>query len=289
MVNDVLSPFPNYKDTDPFILLHEFGPTSKLPNIPVGLHPHRGFNEVPYLKQGRWVPLDYWNPDGDPSQPTCSGMLQWGKVGSGIEHGAKFDRSYTGPLHGFQLWVNLPSAQKMDPPCFQDAQPEALPEIQLSPLVTAKLLVGELAGQSSPMDTGSVRVQYIDFIMAAGGTVMHPIADGLSSVYVYVYQGSGTVGSTKQAARRGEVLRIESGCQALDLSADKGEAFGCLFLAGAPLKEPIVQHGPFVMSSQEQIRQAFADFQRGRLCNDTCNYVLHKPEGPVKTQRSVRR
>lgn len=153
IVNDILTPW-NFPDSDPFILLHEFGPTEGgVGNVPIGMHPHRGFNEVPYLKQGHWIATDAWTPEGDPLHSMRSGCVQWGFIGSGIEHGAKFDKTYTGTLHGFQLWVNLPAANKMDAPSFQDAEPEALPVLRLSDTAQANVLVGSVQGTASTRAT----------------------------------------------------------------------------------------------------------------------------------------
>lgn len=284
IVNDVLSPF-NFNETDPFILWHEFGPMKMTGMPPVGMHPHRGFCEVPYLKQGYWVGTDYWNPRGGHHPPMQSGCLQWGKVGSGIEHGVNFDAGqkagYNGPVHGFQLWVNLPSHQKLDPPCFQDAMPDALPEKELSPKVTMKTLVGD----GSPVETGDVRVQYVDYMLAVGGEVGHVIPPNFSTAFVYVYSGAGSCGSTKQKARKGEVMRVIDGPgQELRLSADQNSELGVLLIIGMPLKEKIVQHGPFVMNTKAQLQQAFQEFQSGRLCSRTCDYVLHKAGASERTQ-----
>merc|ERR1719421_2011766 len=110
-------------------------------------------------------------------------------IGSGIEHGVNFEKSYKGPVHGFQLWVNLPEKQKMDPPCFQDAESEALPVISLSDKAQVKILAGEVGRQASPMDTGSVRVQYLDFMLQAGADISHSLPQGYTSVYAYIYAG----------------------------------------------------------------------------------------------------
>jgi len=212
-----------------------------------------------------------------------SGCLQWGYIGSGIEHGAKFDKAYTGPVHGFQLWVNLPSKNKMDPPCFQDAEPAALPVVQLSEKARAKVLVGELLGAASPIDTGAVHVQYVDFTLETGASFSHALPDGFTTVFVYVYGGQGRV--CGEPCRRGDILKLEA-CGLVVMSADADD-FGMLLLSGIPLKEKIVQHGPFVMSSNQQIQQAFRDYQSGRFLNETCEYVLHKAGGTERSQRSL--
>lgn len=284
IVQDILSPY-NFNETDPFILWHGFGPMSTSGMPPIGMHPHRGFCEVPYLKQGHWNPTDYWNPRGGHHPPMQSGCLQWGKVGSGIEHGVNFDKKYQGKVEGFQLWVNLPAHQKLDPPCFQDALPEALPERQISDKVKVKVLVGS----DSPIDTGDNRVEYVDYMLAAGGEAVHTIPPGYSAVFAYVYSGAGSFGSTKQKARKTEVLKVmDPAGQELHISADQNTDLGVLLLVGQPLNEKIVQHGPFVMSTKAQLQQAFQEFQSGRLCNKTCDYVLHKAGASERSQCTKR-
>eukprot|EP00931_Biecheleriopsis_adriatica_P102874 TRINITY_DN77782_c0_g1_i1.p1 TRINITY_DN77782_c0_g1~~TRINITY_DN77782_c0_g1_i1.p1 ORF type:complete len:330 (+),score=42.49 TRINITY_DN77782_c0_g1_i1:76-990(+) len=280
IVNDILTPW-NFPETDPFILLHEFGPIEGgMKTMPVGMHPHRGFNEAPYLKQGCWVGTDAWKPKGDPAHPMTSGSFQWGMIGSGIEHGVNFEKKYTGTVHGFQLWVNLPAAEKMDPPCFQDSEPDALPLVAISENVTAKVLAGELQGSCSPVDTGSVRVNYIDFMLRPGASFEHTFAEDHTSVFLYIYAGRGTAGS--QAVQRGDVLKVEpSG--SLAITAKDGE-LGLLALSGVPLGERIVQHGPFVMSTREQIQQTFHDYQRGKFLNETCKYIRHTAGGSTTSE-----
>lgn len=280
IVNDILTPW-NFPDSDPFILLHEFGPmTGGMKTMPIGMHPHRGFNEAPYLKQGQWTGTDAWRPDGDPSNPMRSGAFQWGMIGSGIEHGVKFDKTYDGPVHGFQMWVNLPSVNKMDPPCFQDSDPDASPIVELSDKARAKVLVGELAGQSSPVQTGPVRVQYVDFMLDVGADINHVVPEGYTSVFVYIYAGRGKVCS--QPVKKGDVLQLEA-CGAITFTAEQAD-LGLLLLAGVPLREKIVQHGPFVMATKAQIQETFRDYQSGKFLHESCRYVNHKTTGSVQTQ-----
>eukprot|EP00747_Dinoflagellata_sp_TGD_P194611 gnl/TRDRNA2_/TRDRNA2_62225_c0_seq1.p1 gnl/TRDRNA2_/TRDRNA2_62225_c0~~gnl/TRDRNA2_/TRDRNA2_62225_c0_seq1.p1 ORF type:complete len:310 (-),score=30.84 gnl/TRDRNA2_/TRDRNA2_62225_c0_seq1:232-1161(-) len=279
LVNDVLSPWP-YEDTDPFLLLHELGPRWIQKGMKQGgrqtIHPHRGFCEVPYMKSGHTISLDHWNPDGGHHPDRRSGCLQWGKCGRGIQHGMKTDGTFEGMAHNFQLWVNLPAKEKMDPPCFQDALPEALPWRELSADARVKTLVG----QGSPVDTGSIQVQYLDIEVKARGKVAPCIPPNFSTAFGYVYAGAGSFGSTHQSVQQGQVFRVkEPAGRELIVHADQNVDVGCLLMAGVPLKEPCVQHGPFVMSTREQVQQAFKDYQRGELCPPVCDYILHLESG----------
>ena len=164
LVTDCLDKFAQ-QQSDPFLLLHHFGPAhiSAMPQF--GMHPHRGFNECPYLKQGRWLGTDPWNMRGEGQDALLAeGQLQWGKSGRGIEHGMKFDPSYDGPVQGFQLWINLKSENKLDPPEFQNARADAMPLVDVAPGVRAKVLLGELNGQASPVETQGIRCQYCDYL-----------------------------------------------------------------------------------------------------------------------------
>eukprot|EP00929_Paragymnodinium_shiwhaense_P120582 TRINITY_DN92541_c0_g1_i1.p1 TRINITY_DN92541_c0_g1~~TRINITY_DN92541_c0_g1_i1.p1 ORF type:complete len:340 (+),score=58.34 TRINITY_DN92541_c0_g1_i1:53-1021(+) len=284
IVNDILTPW-KFEETDPFILLHEFGPVdaSNFANMPIGMHPHRGFNEAPYLKQGFWVGTDAWKPNGDPANPMRSGAFQWGFIGCGIEHGVNFDKSYKGQVHGFQLWVNLPAAEKMAPPVFQDAEPEATPLVELAQGARVKVLAGDVAGARSPIDTGNQNVQYLDFMLENGAEVKHNFPDGYTSIFVYVYAGQGIVGT--QEVKRHDIMKV-AGPGPLAIKATEGE-FGLMTLAGMPIGERIVQHGPFVMASKEQIQQTFKDYQSGKFLNEKCKYVLYKADGPVESERRL--
>jgi len=286
LVIDCLDKF-SVSDTDPFLLLHAFGPMdmSKIPAL--GMHPHRGFNEVPYFKQSSMFGTDPWNMNGEGEHAKIvSGQLQWGKCASGIEHGMRKDESYRGPMQGFQLWINLRAENKLDPPVFQNARSEALPVLEPSTKVKAKLLVGELRGSQSPVDTFGLHVQYVDYMIDAGGEVLHPRTAGMTSLFVYVYEGQGSFGATNAVAAMGETLNLgQSGD--VSIKADQGTGLSLVLISGAPLKEPVVQHGPFVMSTQGQIMQAFEDYQRGRFLHDECEYRTYSAEGTSVTKRKI--
>lgn len=142
-----------------------------------------------------------------------------------------------------------------------------------------------LVGTGSPVDTGSVQVQYLDIEIQAGGNAVPSIPHDFSTAFGYVYAGTGRFGSTQQVVQQGQVFRVKdpSG-KDLTVHADRNADVGFLLMAGVPLREPVVQHGPFVMSTREQVKQAFADFQQGLLCPPVCNYVLHTETGSQRKQ-----
>lgn len=282
LVTDCLDKFSNER-TDPFLMLHHFGPAHITAMPQFGMHPHRGFNECPYLKQGRWLATDPWNMEAEGQDAVFEeGQLQWGKSGRGIEHGMKFDPSYDGPVQGFQLWINLRAANKLDPPEFQNARADAMPLIDVGPGAKAKLLLGELHGKASPVETQGISCQYIDYELDAGAEAIHPRAAGMSTLFIYVYEGSGAFGGV--TAKKGEVLRMSA---TGDVQVRASTKLGFMLLAGAPLREPIVQHGPFVMSSQDQIMQAFQDYHSGNFLAQECTYKLHTKGMTVTTKRRI--
>jgi len=286
LVTDCLDQFRG-PESDPFLMLHHFGPAhiSAMPQF--GMHPHRGFNECPYLKQGRWLATDPWNMQAEGEDAIfAEGQLQWGKSGCGIEHGMKFDPSYDGPVNGFQLWVNLKAENKLDPPEFQNARADSLPLLEVAPNAKAKLLVGELHGQKSPVDSQGIACQYVDYMLDGGSEVTHPRTAGMATLFLYIYDGAGSFGANGVVGQRGEVLRCAATGD-VQIRADRGSSLGFMLLAGAPLKEPIVQHGPFVMSTKAQIMQAFQDYQSGNFLKQECTYKLHTKEGTVTSKRHI--
>lgn len=277
LVNDILAPWTK-ADLDPFLLWHEIGPLQFRETAPLGMHPHRGFIEAPYFKEGPHIMLDRWNPNN--GEPTADGHMQWGKIGRGIEHGARFVNTYRGMMHVFQLWVNLPKAKKLDEPHFQDAQPGSLPKASPAPGVSIVVLLGSAAGLSSPIDqtTSGTDVAYVDVDLEARAEWTLDLPPAHSTAFVYVASGRALVGGT--AVVSGEIASLVSdgGERRLVVKADGGPC-NLLIISGAPLGEPIATHGPFVMSSKAELRQAFLDYQMGRLCGDSCKYTVYTPDG----------
>jgi len=286
LVVDCLSPFPA-EVTDPFLMLHAFGPAhiSAMPTF--GMHPHRGFCEVPYLKKGKWYATDPWNMRGEGEDAKMlEGQLQFGKAGRGIEHGMRKDEVYDGLVQGFQMWVNLKSENKLDPPVFQNARPDALPLLLLSPKAKAKLLVGTLQGQASPVDSFGVDCVYTDYMLENGGEASCARTPAQVSAFAYVYEGKGTLGVSGTVVAAGETVRFGP-VGDLVFKADQGSNLGVMVLVGTPLKEPIIQHGPFVMSTRQQIMQAFEEYQRGQgFISEECEYRLYTKEGKIITKRA---
>lgn len=249
---------------DPFLMLDEFSSINAddyiagFPN-----HPHRGFETLTYLLDGHMLHEDHLGNQGD----LLSGGVQWMTAGRGIIH-SEMPQQQSGRLQGFQLWVNLPAREKMKPAAYQDIQPEAMPWIPLNGGGQVKLIAGnaQINGKSlsAPIQGMAAQPLFMDVRLEAGGIFSHPLAAD-HNAFVYLFAGSveianqsGTQTLTPHKAgilTDGDRLEIHAGAE--------GAAF--LLLAARPIGEPVVQYGPFVMNTREEIDQALADYRNGVL------------------------
>jgi len=193
------------------------------------------------------------------------GDFEFGQVGRGFEHQGLVHPDWTGYLHFFQL--------KMDDPHIINVSAAKIPVVRVSedPAVTVKVLLGkDVFGASSPVDSPHVPVQYLDIELSERAEVVHTPPQEMQTRFVYVYAGAPKVGGSLCA--RGEFLVLGPGEQ-LRIEAGQSSA-GLLFIAGRRIGEPVVQHGPFVMTSRAEIQQCFKDYQRGQLCGKLTRDVL---------------
>lgn len=253
-----------FQRVDPFLMLDEMSsdnPDDYLAGFPS--HPHRGFETVTYLLEGHMLHEDHLGNRGD----LKSGGVQWMTAGHGIIH-SEMPQQENGRLHGFQLWLNLPAVEKMKPAAYRDIRPDEIPCLELAGGGTAKAIAGslEVAGKvaQGPMTGISTAPLFFDIQLPAGSVFSHPVA-AAHSVFIYPYRGVLSVGppgamqplQTQEAGVLSAGERIEVGAGA------EGASF--LLLAARPLGEPIVQHGPFVMNTREEIDQAIRDYENGEL------------------------
>jgi quercetin 2,3-dioxygenase len=247
-------------ELDPFLLLDEFrsdDPNDYLAGFPD--HPHRGFETVTYMLAGHMEHRDHMGNRGD----LAAGSVQWMTAGRGIIH-SEMPRQEQGLMWGFQLWVNLPAKDKLCPPRYQDIPPEAVPELELdSGAGSVRVVAGNYAGKPGAVSGVATDPLYLDFRLAPNAELDAPVPVGHRALS-YVYAGEAWLGSapgTRLAAAQlavlddGDTLHVRAG--------DEGARL--LLIAGKPLNEPIVRHGPFVMNTREQIMQAVHDYQSGRL------------------------
>jgi redox-sensitive bicupin YhaK (pirin superfamily) len=250
---------------DPFLMLDEFGtdnPDDYIAGFPA--HPHRGFETVTYMLDGRMQHRDHLGNVGD----LGPGSVQWMTAGRGVIH-SEMPLQEQGRMRGFQLWLNLPAAEKMRPAAWRDIAASDIPVVELGDGSRAKVIAGRLthngqttAGAINADGQMATDPSYWDVHLAPGAVFEHALG-GERSVVVYGYEGDALIGDDAIALPAhsagvlgaGDSLRVSAGAN--------GARF--IVLAGIPLKEPVVQHGPFVMNTQAEIEQALADYRDGKL------------------------
>jgi hypothetical protein len=163
-------------------------------------------------------------------------------------------------VDGFQLWVNLPAAQKMDAPRYQELTADQVPVIEADGAIV-RLVAGEYAGQRGPVTEIAIQPLYMDVTLGAGATFELPTPEE-HSVYAYVFEGAGEFGSQGDAGQVEAVKFLEFGAGAM-LRATSTDGLRFILFAGQPIREAIVPYGPFVMNTEEEIRQVFADIKNG--------------------------
>ncbi|EKT88629.1 pirin family protein [Leptospira santarosai] len=267
----VRRPFPvrDLIQLDPFLLLDEMGPVEYKPGKAIGApeHPHRGFETVTYLLTGEMEHRDSWGNYGK----LKSGDVQWMTAGSGLVHSELPSNDFQkngGRMHGFQLWVNLPSSQKMSRPRYQDTPSERIPEIETSDGKTKiRVIAGEVFGTKAVIET-KIPILYYHFRMIPGADVTVPVPESYNA-FVFPFSGDGTLyteeGNT--SLKEGEMVWFErgQGDVRFSLREDSPSDWQFLLIGGEPVDEPVARYGPFVMNTQEEISQAFYDFHAGKM------------------------
>jgi quercetin 2,3-dioxygenase len=242
---------------DPFLMLDEFfsdDPNDYLAGFPA--HPHRGFETVTYMLDGHMQHKDNHGNTGD----LGPGDVQWMSAASGIIH-SEMPQQSEGRMRGFQLWLNLPANQKMRPAAYRDIPSRDIPVVSFEQ-GQVRLIAGKLKDQTAPISGGSTDPYYFDVHLAAGGVFEAPLPEG-HSAFVYAYEGEALVGDENKALPNRAAGLLSDGAAVKLVARDK--AARVLVLAGKPLREPVVQYGPFVMNTREEIEQAVADYQSGEL------------------------
>ena len=240
---------------DPFLMLDEFSsenPDDYVAGFPS--HPHRGFETVTYLLDGHMLHEDHLGNRGE----LKSGGVQWMTAGRGIIH-SEMPQQENGRMRGFQLWINLPAKEKMKPAGYRDIQPAEIPTVLFSD-GKLKIVAGTYEGTSGPVQGGTTEPLYWDVQLNSGKSFSANIPE-THSVYVYPFEGSVEIGDRVLKTHQGGVLGSGDSIE-IKAGADGGRF---LVLAAKPLKEPVVQYGPFVMNTRTEIEQAIRDYQSGEL------------------------
>jgi hypothetical protein len=242
---------------DPFLMLDEFfsdDPGDYLAGFPS--HPHRGFETVTYMLDGHMQHKDDHGNTGD----LGPGDVQWMSAARGIIH-SEMPQQSEGRMRGFQLWLNLPAKEKMKPAAYRDIKASEIPSVEKEG-IKVRVIAGIVGETTGAIHGGSTDPYYFDVHLAPGAVFEGALPAG-HNAFLYAYEGDALVGEErKQLPHRaagllsdGERIRIEAGAGGARL----------LVLAGRPLREPVVQYGPFVMNTREEIEQAIADYQAGVL------------------------
>ncbi|MGB0957133.1 MAG: pirin family protein [Litorivicinus sp.] len=257
---------PSMPDLDPFMLLDDFrnnDPKAYGAGFPP--HPHRGFETVTYMIEGQ---MEHQDSAGNRGL-LRDGGVQWMTAGAGILH-SEMPKQTDGRMWGFQLWVNLPSHQKMVPPGYQDIQSADIPEV-VGKGYRVRVIAGEFEGQAGAAKT-LTDVSYLD-VHIDGGQRVQVDLKGQEHAVVFAYDGQ-----TKVSTDESEAETVSDG----DAAILKGEGAITLYsrndarvlvIAGAPLNEPVARHGPFVMNTHDELVQAVEDYNAGKLAPNQWEFL----------------
>jgi redox-sensitive bicupin YhaK (pirin superfamily) len=267
--------FGNSQDFDPFLLLDDFRndkPEDYLAGFP--WHPHRGIETITYILSGNVEHGDSLGNQGI----LGAGDVQWMTAGSGIIHQEMPQGDRDGRMHGFQLWANLPSSLKMTAPRYQDVQSADIPEVVDDDGTKIRVICGSVWGATGPVDGIAAEPQYIDVSVPPGKSKSLPV-ETTRHAFAYVFTGSGRfcnasapldvptegVGwsdnSLSEEANNRSLVLFDRGDEVSVQAGENGIRF--LLVSGKPIEEPVAWYGPIVMNTQEQLRQAFAEFKAG--------------------------
>jgi redox-sensitive bicupin YhaK (pirin superfamily) len=247
---------PQLSELDPFLMLDEFGsdaPGDYIAGFPA--HPHRGFETVTYMLDGRMRHKDNHGNEG----LLTPGSVQWMTAGRGLVH-SEMPEQEEGLMRGFQLWINLPARDKMCEPQYQEFDAARIPSVDVASGVRAKVLAGRIGDVSGPVSQPATDPSYFDIALDAGAVFEHALPEG-HNVFAYVYEGEVAVGG--DAVARGELVVFGAG--AWVRIAGRAAASRVILVAGRPIGEPVARYGPFVMNTQAEIMQAVRDFQAGKF------------------------
>jgi redox-sensitive bicupin YhaK (pirin superfamily) len=242
---------------DPFLLLdelHSNQPEDYQAGFPE--HPHRGFETVSYLIRGAFEHRDSVGNHGTIGPGDC----QWMTAGRGIIHAEMPQGGVDQELWGLQLWVNLPAAKKMIQPRYQDRKASEIPELDLGD-ARVRVVTGSVGGAQGPVDEIAVAPTMMQVNLPVSGRFDYRLPAG-DNCFAYMLQGSAHFGAEAKLVADQHVVVLSKGERVL-ASSEGGAQF--LLFSATPIGEPVARRGPFVMNTQEELRQAFADYRSGRL------------------------
>lgn len=247
---------------DPFLMLDAFGsdqPDDYIAGFPD--HPHRGFETITYMIAGRMLHRDSAGHEG----LLENGGVQWMTAGKGVIH-SEIPQQEEGVMEGFQLWLNLPQRDKMNTPWYRDFKADDLPKFVTEEGVAVTVIAGESHGITGAVTRDTTQPNYLDLHFPSGSRLEQKLPAG-HNAFIYVYRGEVSIAGKAVPMQRMAILANDAQTDGVVIEA--GIDARVLLISGQPLKEPIVQYGPFVMNSKDEIYQALSDFRDGRLGEST--------------------
>jgi quercetin 2,3-dioxygenase len=249
---------PLQQRLDPFLMLDAFGsddPDDYLAGFPD--HPHRGFETVTYMIAGRMLHRDSAGHEG----LIETGGVQWMTAGSGLVH-SEIPQQAQGRMEGFQLWLNLPAREKMIPPWYRNFTASELPRFRTDAGVEVTVIAGDTQGVTGAVTRETTAPLFLDLHLPTGARFEQALPIERNA-FIYVYRGEVDVAGQSVPSQRMAILANDAGADGVVIDAE--DEARVLLIAGQPLHEPIVQHGPFVMNTMQEIQQAVRDYSAGRL------------------------
>jgi redox-sensitive bicupin YhaK (pirin superfamily) len=243
---------------DPFLMLDAFGSDDAEDYI-AGFpdHPHRGFETITYMLDGRMRHRDSAGHEG----VLAAGGVQWMTAGRGVIH-SEIPEQTAGRMAGFQLWLNLPAADKMCAPWYRDFAAAELPAYRTTAGAAVTVIAGTSRDVQGAVSRPLTQPLYLDIVLPAGVVFEERLAAELNA-FIVVYRGAVAVADDTVTALQLAILDTDLAADGVRLTAREDSRL--LLVAGRPLHEPIVQHGPFVMNDEQEIYQAISDYRQGRL------------------------
>jgi redox-sensitive bicupin YhaK (pirin superfamily) len=254
---------PARRNLDPFLMLDQFStynPDDYIAGFPD--HPHRGFNTFTYMIDGHMRHADSMGNSGD----LGPGGAQWMKAASGVIH-SEMPQQESGRMRGFQLWINLPAAQKMTAPEYQEIRPQAIPEVSRAGS-NVRVVAGCFNDQPGPVTDPYTHFQFLDVTLQAGEQFIHTVPHD-DTAFIYLFEGGATVGD--DTLQEQQLAVLDKGEEVSLAAGNTGARF--LFVTGSAIDEPVVQYGPFVMNTRDEINQALEDFRDGKLVQSKADMV----------------
>ena len=241
---------------DPFLLFDHFAFNDPIEGPPVGFptHPHRGIETVTYMLEGSVRHRDSLGNAG----LIGPGDVQWMTSGRGILHEEMPRRGPSGVINGFQLWVNLPAAQKMTAPRYQEVSAATIPVVTKDG-ASVRLVAGEIDGARGPVTEIAAAPLYLEVSLGSASSFAISLPLGHTAL-AYVFEGAGRFGVDRQVVEAVRMVVFDDGGR-IEAQSEAGMRF--MLIAGAPFREPIVTYGPFVMNTAEEIRQALTELRNG--------------------------